>query len=178
MNFINSKDIKKFGSYGDRENCFDDKRELRITSNFLRLRCDSYDKIIEKPFGEYGVDIGVFDFENKLKFVVDVERWSVWKDDWPENYKYLSFLSRKEKFLKYDNFVMIFFNYDLSKFVRIKKSDILKFPSVKRYTKGKYDLIRKIPFECGKMYGKGFCEREKSIFKHEVCYLKNDRYSN
>ena len=87
--------------------------------------------------------------------------------------KYLSFLSRKEKFLKYDNFVMIFFNYDLSKFVRIKKSDILKFPSVKRYTKGKYDLIRKIPFECGKMYGKGFGEREKSIFKHEVCYLKN-----
>ena len=174
MNLIDSQDIKKFGSYEDRENCFDDKKEILVTCNFLKGKCDSYHKVKEKPFGIYGVDLGVFDSQNKLKFAVDVERWSLWKEDWPENYKYLSFLNRKEKFLNHDNFVMIYFNYNLTKFVRIKKSDILKFSPVKRYTQGKYDFIRKIPFECGKMYGTGFGEREKSIFDYEVCYLKND----
>lgn len=169
MNLITSEDIKKFGSYGDRKDSFDDEIELDVISNFLRTRCNKTDKIKKKPYGIYGVDIGVFDFENNLKFVVDVERWSSWKEDWPSNYRYLSFLERKEKFLKYSNFVMIFFNYNLTKFVRIKKEDIISISPEKRYTKGKYDMVRKIPFECGKMYGTNFGELEKSIFEYEIC---------
>lgn len=174
MNNITSSDIRKFGSYFDRLNSFDDKKEILITSNFLKNRCDSLDKVKEKPFGLYGVDLGVFDSLDNLKFVVDVERWSQWKEDWPINYRYISFLQRKEKFLKNFKFVMIIFNFDLTKFIRIKKEDIIKFPPIKRHTQGKYDFVRKIPFEYGKMYGTGFGEREKSIFQYEVYDLGND----
>lgn len=172
MNLITSKDIKKFGSYKDRHDSFDDELELDIISNFLKDKCNDLDQIRKKPYGKYDVDLGVFDKENNLKFVVDVERWSVWKSDWPSNYRYLSFLERKEKFLKYNNFVMVFFNHDLTKFVRIKKEDILNVSPVKRFTQGKYDFVRKIPFEYGKMYGTNFGELEQTIFNCEICELK------
>lgn len=171
MSNITSQDIKKFGSYSDRDNSFDDKKELLVASNFIKSRCNFSDIVKEKPFGIYGVDLGVYNSKNELKFVVDVERWFFWKEDWPENYRYLSFLERKEKFLKYHEFVMIFFNYNMTKFVRLKKEDILKFSPVKRYTQGKYDFVRKIPFEYGKLYGSELSERERSIFNYEVCEL-------
>lgn len=172
MNLITSKDIKKFGSYKDRYDSFDDKLELDIIFNFLKNKCNDTDRIRKKPYGKYDVDLAVFDKENILKFAVDVERWSVWKGDWPSNYRYLSFLERKEKFLKYNNFVMIFFNHDLTKFVRIKKEDILNVSPVKRFTQGKYDLVRKIPFEYGKMYGTNFGKLEQTIFNCEICELQ------
>lgn len=174
MNNITSSDIKKFGSYDDRLDSFDDEKEILVASNFLKNKCDYLDKIKKKPFGPYGVDLGVFNSKDNLKFVVDVERWSKWEDDWPSNYRYISFLQRKEKFLKDVEFVMMIFNYDLTKFVRIKKEDIVKFSPTQRFTQGKYDTIRKIPFEYGKMYGTGFGEREKSIFEYELYDLKND----
>jgi len=169
---ITKTDIRNFGSYSDREDSFDDGKEISIISEFLKSHSETSDRIIEKPYGKYGVDLGVFDEMVKLKYAVDVERWSQWNTDWPSNYRYISFLQRKEKFLKHNQFVMIFFNYSLTKFIRIRKDDILKYPPVDRYTKGKIDSVRKIPFECGKLYGTGFTEREKSIFEYEVCDLK------
>lgn len=174
MSIISSLDIKKFGSYSDRKNSYDDNKELIIVSNFIKNYSDPNDIIKFKPFGERGIDLGVFDSQNNLKFVVDVERWKVWDHDWPANYRYISFLERKEKYLKYSQFVMIFFNYSLNKLIRVKKDDILKFSPEKRYTQGKYDTVRKIPFQYGKMYGTGFSEREKSIFDCELFDLKND----
>lgn len=172
MNTIITKtDIGNFGSFSDRTNSFDDQKEIDVISKFLKTRQDNSDQIKEKPFGKYDVDLGVFDSEGDLIYAVDVERWSSWDEDWPSNYRYISFLQRKEKFLKYDQFVMIFFNYSLTKFIRIRKEDILNYSPTSRYTKGKTDYIRKIPFECGKLYGKGLTDREKSIFQYEVCDL-------
>ena len=70
MNLINSNDIKLFGSYCDRENSFDDKKELVIASSFIKSICDSSYKIKENPFGEYDVDLGVFDLQNNLDMII------------------------------------------------------------------------------------------------------------
>ena len=169
MSFISKNDINKFGSYNDRENSYDDEKELNIMKTFLEKRFDKSFKVIKKPYGPYDVDIGVFDSENNLKFVVDIERWRHWKNDWPQNYRYLSFLERKNKFLKYDQFFMVYFNYDLTKFVRVEKSGIMSVEPEKRYTQGKYDMVRKVPFNCGKLYGNFLGNFEKSIFEHEIC---------
>lgn len=166
---ITSSDIRKFGSYSDRKDSYDDEKELLVACNFIKNYSDPSFKIKQKPFSKYGIDIGVFDSDDNLKLAVDVERWRFWNNDWPENYKYISFLERKEKYLKeFDQFMMIYFNYSLNKLIIVKKENIIKFSPEKRYTQGKYDLIRKIPFEYGKMYGRQFGKREKSIFKCET----------
>ena len=171
MNLITSNDIRNFGSYSDRKNCFDDNMELDVAVKFINNYCDDNDVIKKKPYGRYGVDIGVFDGANNLKYAVDVERWSKWNDDWPQNYKHLSFLGRKDKFLNHGQFAMMFFNYDLTKLIRIIKNDIIKVSREKRFTQGKFDIVRKVPFKYGKLYGTNLTEREMSIFDYEVCKL-------
>ena len=105
---------------------------------------------------------------------VDIERWSKWNEDWPSNYRYVSFLSRKLKFVhKHKSFVMVFFNYDRTKFICVNRDDIIKYPSGGRYTQGKMDSVIKIPFDDTRIYGSELTEREKFLFKnHKVREIK------
>ena len=126
MTYITKEDINKFGSYKDRKDHFDDELDVDAFIAFLMtIYIDGNVEYRKKPFGEYGVDLGVY-INGKLSFTVDVERWSAWKDEWPHFYSHVSFLGRKEKFLKRkENFVMVNFNYDRTKFICIDKKDIV-----------------------------------------------------
>jgi len=175
MIYIDKSDIKQFGSYSDRKNNFDDNQEVNVMINFLTemYENDSTVHIKTKPLGIYDIDIGVY-WKDKLVVGVDVERWSVWNTDWPNFYSHVSFLGRKEKFIRKNmDFIMAYFNYDLSKVILLDKQSILKYPTVDRHTKGKVDRIKKISFDDAKLYGSNLTDREKSLFKkHRECILK------
>lgn len=174
MTYITKKDINKFGSYEDRNDSFDDDLDVDTFIDFLStIYKDDSVEFRKKPFGIYGVDLGVYT-NGKLSFTVDVERWSAWKQEWPKFYSHVSFLGRKEKFLeRKENFVMVFFNYDLTKFICVDKKDIVKYPTIDRHTQGKLDRIRKISFDDARLYGSELTEREKFLFKnHKVREIK------
>jgi len=174
MTYITKNDIKEFGSYEDRSDSFDDDREVDTFIKFLStVHKDDDVKFKKKPFGIYGVDLGVF-IDGQLSYTVDVERWSAWKDDWPKFYSHVSFLGRKEKFLnRKENFAMVFFNYDLTKFICIDKKSIIKYPTIDRHTQGKLDRIKQISFDDARLYGPNLTEREKTLFKnHKVREIK------
>ena len=174
MTYITKEDINKFGSYTDRRNHFDDELDVDAFIAFLKtIYIDGNVEYRKKPFGEYGVDLGVY-VNGKLSFTVDVERWSAWENEWPHFYSHVSFLGRKEKFLKRkENFVMVNFNYNRTKFICIDKKDIVKYPTIDRHTKGKLDKVRKISFDDARLYGLELTEREKSLFKnHKVREIK------
>jgi hypothetical protein len=87
----------------------------------------------------------------------------------------LSFLSRKDKYLKFPQFGMVWFNNSLTKFAIAWKKDILKYQVEKRYVKGKEDPkgVRKINFDDGKLYGSSFNSIEIGRFKNRVeCEFK------
>jgi hypothetical protein len=175
MNYITKSDINQFGSYTDRKNNFDDDQEINVMINFLKGVYENDPSITykPKPDGDYGVDLGVY-WGSKLATTVDVERWSAWNDDWPAFYKHVSFLGRKEKFLKKGvGFLMAYFNFDLTKVIVVDKQTILQYPTIDRHTKGKIDRIKKIDFDGARLYGSNLTEREKSLFKkHYYCELK------
>jgi len=174
MTYITNEDINKFGSYKDRNNHFDDELDIDVFIAFLKtVYIDGNVEYKKKPFGDYGVDLGVY-IDGKLFFTVDVERWSAWKNEWPNFYSHISFLGRKEKFLKRkENFVMVYFNYDHTKFICVDRKDIVKYPTIDRHTKGKLDRIKKLPFDVGRLYGSNLTEREKTLFKnHKVREIK------
>lgn len=173
LEWIDKKDINEFGSYEDRKNSYDDDQDVDAFVSFLKLVYDKEYTFKSKPFGLYGVDLGVYK-NNKLVFAADIERWSKWSEDWPQNYRYVSFLSRKLKFVhKHRKFVMVFFNYERTKFVCVNGEDILKYPSGGRYTQGKMDSVIKIPFDDSRMYGPQLTERERSLFKnHKITEIK------
>ena len=175
MTYITKSDINQFGSYTDRKDHFDDDREVEVMINFLTevYENDPSVRIKSKPLGTYDVDLGVY-WKNKLIVGVDVERWSAWTNDWPSFYSHVSFLGRKEKFIRNGmDFIMAYFNYDLSKVILLDKQAILKYPTIDRHTKGKVDRIKKISFDDAKLYGSNLTDREKSLFKkHHECILK------
>lgn len=174
MNYVTKEDIKKFGSYSDRNDHFDDELDIDTFIAFLKtIYIEGDVSFKKKPFGDYGVDLGVY-VKDKLSFTVDVERWSAWKDEWPNFYSHVSFLGRKEKFLKgKENFVMVYFNYNHTKFICVDKKDIVKYPTIDRHTKGKLDKIKKISFDDARLYGSELTEREKNLFKnHKVREIK------
>ena len=171
--WIDRKDINQFGSYEDRKDSYDDDKDVDAFISFLKLVYSEEYTFKPKPFGPYGVDLGVYK-NNKFVLAVDIERWSKWNEDWPSNYRYVSFLSRKLKFVhKHKNFVMVFFNYNRTKFICVNRDDIMKYPSGGRYTQGKMDSVIKIPFDDARIYGHELTEREKFLFKnHKVCEIK------
>lgn len=166
--YITKEDKNSFGVFSDRNDNYDDNREILKFIKFAKQFYNDDYQFVSKPFGEYDVDIGIFK-EKNLVSTIDVERWRVWDNDWPTQYKYISFLGRKEKFLKRkESFAMVYFNNSLNKLLVINKEDIIKYPTEKKYFSRfkKYDLIRQIPFDCGRLYGKNLTETEKQIFKN------------
>lgn len=172
---ITKVDINSLGAFPDRKNNYDDDMEI---SKFIQFAKNFYNEEYEfraKPFGDYDVDIGIYK-QDSLVSTVDVERWSVWDVEWPPQYKYISFLGRKEKFLKRpQDFAMVYFNKSLDKILTVTKKDILKYPTEKKFFAKfkKYDFIKQIPFDCGRLYGKNLTETEKQLFKN---YFKGDYF--
>jgi hypothetical protein len=175
MNYITKSDINQFGSYVDRKDNFDDDKEIDVAINFLSQVYENDPSVTfkSKPFGKYDVDLGVY-WNDKLVISVDVERWSAWTDEWPNYYSHVSFLGRKEKFLRNGmDFLMMYFNFDLTKLILIDKQTILKYPTIDRHTKSKIDRIKKVSFDDARLYGSNLTQREKSLFKqHRHCKLK------
>jgi hypothetical protein len=166
--YITKKDINSLGVFPDRKDNFDDDMEISEFIKFAKKFYKDNYEIKPKPFGNYDVDIGIYK-ENVLVSTVDVERWSQWDEEWPSQYKYISFLSRKEKFLKRpQDFAMVYFNNSLNKILTVTKKDILKYPTEKKFFArfNKYDLIRQIPFDFGRLYGKNLTDKEKQLFKN------------
>ena len=72
MTYITKKDINKFGSYEDRNDSFDDDLDVDTFIDFLStIYKDDSVEFRKKPFGIYGVDLGVYT-NGKLSFTVDV----------------------------------------------------------------------------------------------------------
>ena len=174
MTYLSKQEIGELGSFIDRKSSYDDNAELEIFCKFLKTNFSDEYKIIQKPYGPYGVDIGIFS-DNQIVCAFDLERCKTWKDDWPSNWRCLSFLSRKDKHLKFPQFGMVWFNNSLTKFAIAWKKDILKYQVEKRYVNGKEDPkgVRKINFDDGKLYGSSFNSIEIDRFKNRVeCEFK------
>jgi hypothetical protein len=171
MTFLSKEEIGQLGSFKDRQDSYDDSNELKVFCNFLKQNFSDNYKIIQKPYGPYGVDIGVFS-DKDIVCAFDLERCKTWKHDWPINWKCLSFLSRKDKYLKFPQFGMVWFNNSLTKFVIAWKKDILKYPVEKRYVEGKQDPkgVRKVDFDNGKLYGSSFNLIEMERFRNRIEY--------
>jgi hypothetical protein len=173
MTYLTKEDKNSFGVFPDRKNSFDDENEIEKFIIFAKKFYKSSEyELKPKPFGPYGVDIGIYK-NGELISTVDVERWREWKSDWPPHYKYISFLGRKEKFLNLPgDFVMAYFNESLDKILVVSKKDIIKYPTQKKFFQRfqKYDLIRQIPFDCGRLYGSNLTENEKNKFKNNSDY--------
>lgn len=171
MTYLSKQEIGELGIFSDRKDSYDDNKELDIFCKFLKINYPNQCKIVRKPYGKYGVDIGVF-VDSEIVCAFDLERCKTWKDDWPLKWKCLSFLSRKDKHLKFPQFGMVWFNQSLTKFAIAWKKDIIKYPVEKRYVDGKEDPkgVRKIKFDDGKLYGSSFNVIEIERFKNRVEY--------
>jgi len=171
MKTITKDTILEYGTFDDRNNSYDDANESKVFVKFLRSKYPDEYQIVEKPFGQYGVDIGVY-HKGELGYAFDLERCKTWKDDWPSNWRCLSFLDRKSKYLnEYPEFGMVWFNNNVTKFAIAWKKDILKFPVTNRnLPNGQIDRVRKVDFECGKLYGSSFNPIEMEKFKNRIEY--------
>jgi len=171
--------IGQWANYKDRSDSFDDSKEIKKLISMITKdkQFNQYVKsflpdlelsLVSKPFGEYGVDIGFIDSNTKdIVGTMDLERWSQWDDDWPNFYKHIHFLSRKEKFLKNDKpFFMAYFNFKLSKVLLVSRESIEKFTPIKKHFKVKNvnDNVREISLSEGHIFGEGITEKERKIF--------------
>jgi len=175
MKTITKDTIKDYGSFCDRKDSFDDNQESIIFIKFLKNQYGDKFNIIDKPFGKYGVDIGVFNknseiTEDSIKVAFDLERCKSWGNDWPAHWKCLSFLGRKNKYLMFPEFGMVWFNCDLNKFAISWKENIQKYPLTNRNFKGKSytDSVREVKFDDGKLFGSSFEKIEKENFKNRM----------
>ena len=168
MKTITKDTILEYGTFSDRTNSYDDGKESEIFVKFLISKYSNEYKIVEKPNGKFGVDIGVY-CNGELCCAFDLERCKTWKDDWPSNWRCLSFLDRKSKYLEYPEFGMVWFNNNLTKFVIAWKKDILKFSVTDRnMPSGEVDEVRKVDFKYGKIYGSSFNSNEMRVFGNRV----------
>ena len=164
MKTITKETIRQYGSLSGRDDSFDDNTEMGVFRKFLqRTRSDLV--VVPKPYGPYGVDIAYKDKDGDYVAFFDLERCGKWKSDWPSNWRCLSFLDRKSKYLKYLEFGMVWFSDDLSRFVIAWKDDILKYPVSERHMpSGEIDSVRKVDFSHGTLIGSSFGTRDKQIF--------------
>ena len=57
MNYLSKQEIGELGSFTDRKNSYDDNIELDIFCKFLEENNLKEYKLVQKPYGPYGVDI-------------------------------------------------------------------------------------------------------------------------
>lgn len=175
---ITHKERKKFGSYSDRDNSFDDQKDIDA---FIEIasECHPLRKYLMKffvptprttwskhPDGDKGIDLAIVT-DDERNINIDIERWSAWDAEWPKYYKYIHFLSRKDRYLKEDvPFLMCFMNYSLNKVLIVDKETILCYPTKEKYfkNKGMFDTVRELQLQDGHIFGKNLTEREKRLF--------------
>lgn len=167
---ITSTHIRQYATSDDRADHYDDAFELRRFVSLLHAHVfpDPQQREIRiKPYGQTGVDIGVFDTaSHALVCAFDVERCMMWKADWPAHWRCLSFLARKEKYLRFPQFGMVWFNHAVTTCVVAWKEDILPHPVVSRRFSGRTytDQVRELPCAAGTLIGQTFGVRETTLF--------------
>ena len=168
---IKSTTIIKYATAEDRIDQFDDSRELRVFKAFLEHWYDpkTY-RVVEKPDGPYGVDLALVTTQGDLACAFDLERCLSWRDDWPSHWRSLSFLARKNHYLDFAQFGMVWFNAFLTTCVIAWKDDILLAPvETRRFAKQSYtDRVRLVPFEAGRLIGHQFAPGEMQRFSHRI----------
>ena len=166
MKTITQKQISHLGKMEDRKNQYDDSKEMKVFRNF----CKKHGLIlVDHPKGQKDVDCAVYDKNGELQFYADLERSrkDKWNNDWPYYWSRVSFLQRKDRYIdKDDPFKMVWFNHQLTKIIVCKKEQILKYPIETFEYCGKIDIRRSIPFDETTLFGTGFSDREKSLFKN------------
>jgi hypothetical protein len=179
MNHVNQQLKTQWGSYPDRQDSFDDSEDI---SRFIAMveESDPLKKYIKNfiesgdyhwvahPDGMYGVDLALVEKGTDKRIVnFDLERWSVWKNDWPHFYRNIHFLGRKEKFLnKGVPFLMCYLNYNRDRVLVVDEETIKKYPTVDTHFKKKnvIDTLKKIPLTLGNIFGK-YSETESTMFR-------------
>ena len=186
MNHVNQQLKTQWGSYSDRQDSFDDSEDIsrfitmvgeshplkKYIKNFIELGDYHWvshpDRTDDDPEGKYGVDLALVEKGTNKRIVnFDLERWSVWKEDWPSFYKAIHFLGRKEKFLnKGVPFLMCYLNYDRDRVLIVDENVIKKYPTVDTHFKKKdvIDTLKKIPLTLGNIFGK-YSEKESIMFQ-------------
>lgn len=178
---VTKDQITQWGSYEDRYNSFDDRDDIseliEIIRRDRRLLIYMKQYLPEElnlsfrihPDGPYGVDLGIVETGTHKRICnFDVERWSQWQEEWPHNYRCISFLARKDKFLKQGvPFFMCYFNYYRNKLLIVEEHDILNTPAAdKKFASGKgIDKIRSLPFNVGHIFGI-VTDKEKRQFNY------------
>jgi len=143
-----------YGSSKDRVSSFDDSLEVDIVVPLLQTKYPNCE-VLEKPYGEYGIDVVVR--ENGKDIVwVELERSMGWIGEF--KYHSLSFLERKFHFIQESRevgakFVMCWFERNHKQLVTVEGDIIEKYePTQKTLRSGVVDTFRKIDTQEGKFY--------------------------
>lgn len=167
---ITSAHIRQYAASEDRVDHYDDELELRRFVYLLNTQVfpnPQQREIRIKPYGQTGVDIGVFDTASRaLVCAFDVERCMMWNADWPAHWRCLSFLARKEKYLRFPQFGMVWFNHAVTTCAVAWKEDLVSAPLVTRRFSGRTytDQVRELPCAAGTLIGQTFGVRETTLF--------------
>ena len=182
MTQVTKQQINGWGAdFSDRKNNFDDSPDVRMfiqhTLNDRKLQQYLLKYIPDgiackwqyHPDDKYGIDIALVDETGKKHLLIDLERWKQWDNEWPDNYKYISFLARKSHFLEEPElFLMVFMSNKLNKLLIVDKESIKKYPIVDKKFKrwdNKSDKVRKVKFSEGNIFGTNITDIERDIFK-------------
>lgn len=175
--------INAWGSMNDRKDSYDDDADvLFFKNNFAKRYVTAFQEmqILPKPDGPFGVDIGLYR-EGKLVGTMDIERSRAdgWNPDWPEYYRHISFLSRKEKFLYQHKdlpFTMVYLNHNRTKVLLVGQKALLSRSSKGvRFQNGFGERKREIPYineegkHNGTLFGLEFSDKERKLF-HTISY--------
>ena len=183
MTQVTKKDIGQWGNqFHNRKNAFDDnedidafidhtKKDPKLRQYLLKYIPDGITdpKWKYHPDGKYKIDLAIVDNKTgKKHLLIDLERWKQWDDEWPHNYKYISFLARKDHFLEEPiPFLMVYASNSLNKFLIVDKESIKKYEIVKKRFKNwdnKTDKVRQLKFSEGNLFGTNLTDIERKHF--------------
>ena len=180
MTQVTKEDKAKWGNYSDRKDSFDDDADYehfiqhtRTNKKFQQFLLKHIPKGVDckwksKPDGPYGIDLALVDRHTGKKLLcIDLERWSVWENEWPSYYRYLHFLGRKDHFLENDEqFLMVFFEYNRNKLIIVDKDTIKRYNTINKWFKAKdcYDWVKEMKMSDGHIFGTNITDVEKRNF--------------
>ena len=153
MNITNSHKTV-YGSSVDRTNSFDDSLEIATVIPLLTAKYPDCE-VLDKPYGEYGIDVVVRRDGEDIVWV-ELERSMGWSGEF--NYPHLSFLERKYHFVQEARdvgakFIMCWFERDHAQLVTVDGNTIERYqPIQKTLRSGVVDTFRHINIQDGKFY--------------------------
>ena len=146
MTSVTSTDKARYGSSTDRVNSFDDSLEIEAIIPVL-LHHHPEAQVIEKPYGEYGIDVVVR--ENGQDIIwIELERSFGWNGRF--RYNSASFLERKAHFIeeakaKGAQFRMVWFESNHRQFLWADGETISEYvPFTKTLNSGREERVRHI----------------------------------